>query len=154
MKCKEKLEAYLRENRVPYQSQHHPLAYTAQEVAAREHIPGRMLAKTVMLVSEGKMIVAVLSAPSHLDLAKMQAVLDDQKVRLAHEAEFAPLFPDCEAGAEPPFGNLYDMPVYVDEGLAQDEVIVFRAGSHTDTISLKYIDFIRLVQPRVASIGR
>jgi Ala-tRNA(Pro) deacylase len=154
MKCKEKLEAYLRENRVPYQSQHHPLAYTAQEVAAREHIPGRMLAKTVMLVSEGKMIVAVLSAPSHLDLAKMQAVLDDQKVRLAHEAEFAPLFPDCEPGAEPPFGNLYDMLVYVDEGLAQDEIIVFRAGSHTDTISLKYIDFIRLVQPRVASFGR
>jgi Ala-tRNA(Pro) deacylase len=153
MDCKAKLEAYLRENQVPYQTQHHPLAYTAQEVAAREHIPGRLMAKTVMVIMDGKMVMAVICAPCHLNLSKVRAILGGVEARLAHESEFVNAFPDCDLGAMPPFGNLYDIPVYVDHALAEDETIVFRAGSHTDTISLQYADYARLVQPVVADIA-
>ncbi len=154
MKCREKLETYLRDNAVPYQVQHHPLAYTAQEVAASEHISGKLLAKVVMALADGKMVMLVLPGPYHVDLAKTAAELGARDARLAQEREFAADFPDCEVGAEPPFGNLYGLPVYVDRSLTQDETIVFRAGTHTDTMSLKYADFERLVKPTVADFAR
>lgn len=153
MTCRERLEAYLRDNNVPFQVQHHPRVYTAQEVAAVEHIPGKLLAKVVMVVADGKLVMLVLPATHRVDLAKVGAVLGAREVRLAREAEFAAAFPDCEVGAEPPFGNLYQVPVYVDRALAEDETIVFRAGSHTDTMSLKTADFARLVQPTVAEFA-
>jgi Ala-tRNA(Pro) deacylase len=74
-------------------------------------------------------------------------------VRLAHEAEFDPLFPDCEVGAMPPFGNLYGLPVYVDSDLAKEPTIVFQAGTHRQTMSLRFPDLVRLVKPRVAEFG-
>ena len=153
MNSKDKLETYLRDNKIPYQVQHHPLAYTAQDVAASEHIPGKMLAKVVMVVADGKMVMLALPAPKRVDLAKVGATLGAQDVRLAGEEEFGVLFPDCEVGAMPPFGNLYGLPVCVDQALAEDEVIVFRAGTHTDTMSVKYADFERLVKPTVADLG-
>ncbi len=153
MKAKEKLEAYLRENKVPFQVQHHPIAFTAQEIAASEHIPGRMLAKVVIVLAEGKMVMLALPAPYRVDLAKAAALLGAKEVRLAREEEFAAAFPDCEVGAMPPFGNLYDLPVYVDKALAEDETIVFNAGTHMDTMSLKYADFERLVRPTVAEFA-
>lgn len=153
MKCKERLETYLRENQVPYQVQHHPTAYTAQEVAAREHIPGRMLAKVVIVLADGKMTMLTLPAPCRVDFAKAAAVLGVKEVRLAREDEFAAAFPDCSVGAMPPFGNLYDLPVYVDRTLTDDETIVFQAGTHTDTMSIRYADFERLVKPRVADFA-
>jgi len=153
MNSKDKLETYLRDNKIPYQVQHHPLAYTAQDVAASEHIPGKMLAKVVMVVADGKMVMLALPAPKRVDLAKVGATLGAKDVRLAGEEEFGVLFPDCEVGAMPPFGNLYGLPVCVDQALAEDEVIVFRAGTHTDTMSVKYADFERLVKPTVADLG-
>ena len=114
MECRERLEAYLRDNRVPFQVQHHPVAYTAQEVAAVEHIPGRLLAKTVMALADGKMVMLALPAPYLVDIEKARALLAAQEVRLAREREFTDTFPDCEVGAMPPFGNLYNLPVYVD----------------------------------------
>lgn len=153
MSCKEKLETYLRDNKVPYQVQHHALAYTAQEVAASEHVPGKMLAKVVMVKADGKMVMLVLPAPERVNLAQVSAVLGAKDVSLATEAEFAGLFPDCEVGAMPPFGNLYGVPVYVDKELAEDDVIVCQDGTHTDTLSLKYADFERLVKPKVADLG-
>jgi nucleotide-binding universal stress UspA family protein/prolyl-tRNA editing enzyme YbaK/EbsC (Cys-tRNA(Pro) deacylase) len=155
MNCKEKLGTYLRENAVPYQSQHHVRAITAQEVAATEHVPGKVVAKTVMVLpaDEEKMVMLVLPAPYHVNPQKAAVALGVSEVRLAEEERFADSFPDCEVGAMPPFGNLYDVPVYVDKTLAEDETIVFRAGTHTDTMSVSYADFERLVEPALAEFA-
>jgi Ala-tRNA(Pro) deacylase len=153
MDCKQRLESYLREQRVPFQVQHHPLVYTAQEVAAVEHVPGRLVAKVVVVIADGKPVMLALPAPYRVDLDRVQALLGAREARLAREEEFLTLFPDCEVGAMPPFGNLYQIPVYVDTALAQDETIIFQAGTHTDTMSLKYADFARLVQPTVATFA-
>ena len=154
MACKEKLEAHLREQKVPFQVQHHAVAYTAQEVAAAEHVPGRMLAKVVMVFADGELAMLVLPAPSRVDPGKAASVLSAAEVRLAREEEFAERFPGCEVGAMPPFGNLYDLPLLVDASLAEDETIVFEAGTHTDTMSMKYADYERLARPKVAEFAR
>ena len=154
MGCKDDLEAYLRENKVAFQVQHHAVAYTAQEVAAAEHVPGGMLAKVVMLMGDGKLCMFVLPASAKVDLEKAAAVLGAKEARLAHEDEFADRFPGCEVGAMPPFGDLYGVPLYVDNSLAEDETIVFEAGTHTDTVSMKYADFARLAKPKVAEFAR
>jgi Ala-tRNA(Pro) deacylase len=154
MQCKDRLEAFLRDNAVPFQVQHHPLAYTAQEVAASEHIPGKMMTKVIMAYADGTMVMLALPAPRRVDATKAAAALGAKEVRLAHEEQFAATFPDCQVGAMPPFGNMYNLPVYVDTVLTEDETIVFRAGTHTDTISVKYADFERLVRPTVADFAR
>jgi Ala-tRNA(Pro) deacylase len=153
MKCKDRLEAHLRDSKVSFQVQHHPLLYTAQEIAASEHVPGKMLAKVVMVLADDKMVMLALPAPYRVDLEKTRILLRAKEVRLAQEGEFASAFPDCEVGAMPPFGNLYDLPVYVDTTLAEDETIVCQAGTHTDTLSLKYADYERLVKPTVADFA-
>jgi Ala-tRNA(Pro) deacylase len=150
--CKDRLEAYLREKQVPFDVRHHPRAITAQEVAASEHVPGKMLAKTVMVLADGKMVMLALPAPHQVDVDKAGKVLGGE-VRLAKEEEFENTFPDCEVGAMPPFGNLYEVPVYVEAALAEDETIVFRAGTHTDTMSLSYADFERLVEPTISEFA-
>ncbi len=105
MNCKERLETYLRENKVPFQVVHHPLAYTAQEVAAAEHVPGKMLAKVVIAFANGRMVMLGLPAPWRVDPVKAAAGLGVQELRLAHEEEFAAAFSDCEVGAMPPSGT-------------------------------------------------
>jgi Ala-tRNA(Pro) deacylase len=146
------LEAYLREKQVPFDVRHHPRAITAQEVAASEHVPGKMLAKTVMVLADGKMVMLALPAPHQVDVDKAGKVLGGE-VRLAKEEEFENTFPDCEVGAMPPFGNLYEVPVYVEAALAEDETIVFRAGTHTDTMSLSYADFEKLAEPTISEFA-
>ncbi len=153
MDCKDRLEAYLREKQVPFEVRHHPRAVTAQEVAASEHVPGKMLAKTVMVLADSKMVMLALPAPYQVDMDKASTALGVGEVRLAQEEEFEDTFSDCEVGAMPPFGNLYKVPVYVEEALAEDETIVFRAGTHTDTMSVRYADFERLVEPTIAEFG-
>ena len=154
MGCRDRLEEYLRENRVPFETQHHPRAVTAQEVAATEHVPGKMLAKTVMVLADGQMAMLALPAPYQVDLEKAAVALGANEARLAEEEEFEDTFPDCEVGAMPPFGNLYGVPVCVEESLTEDETIVFRSGTHTDTMSVSYADFERLVEPTVAEFAR
>jgi Ala-tRNA(Pro) deacylase len=146
---KERLQTYLRENGVPFETHDHRKVFTAQEVAAAEHMPGRMLAKPVIVLTDGRLAMVVVAAPDQVDLGRAQAALGAVEVRLAREKEFAETFPDCEPGAMPPFGNLYGVPVYVDEALTKNERIVFQAGSHTETISVRYADFERLAQPTV-----
>ena len=153
MDCKERLEGYFRENGVPFEVQEHRPAFTAQRVAATEHVPGRMFAKVVMAEEDGDLLMLVLPANSAVDTQKASAVVGGEAVRLAAEREFAPRFPDCEAGAMPPFGNLYDLPVYVDSGLGTSERIVFQAGTHTVTMSVPYADFERLAHPTVADLA-
>jgi Ala-tRNA(Pro) deacylase len=153
VECRYRLENYLRENQVPFEEQQHPRAVSAQEVAASEHVPGRMLAKTVMVLADGEMVMLTLPAPYQVDLEKAAAALGVDEARLAEEEEFEDSFPDCEVGAMPPFGNLYGVPVYVEKTLAEDETMVFRSSTHTETMSVSYSDFERLVEPTVAQFA-
>jgi Ala-tRNA(Pro) deacylase len=154
MQCREQLEVYLREHQVPYQLQHHAQAFSAQKIAESEHIPGKMVAKTVIVLADNHVIALVLPASYRADLNKIQAALGTREIRLAHEAEFAATFPDCEVGTMPPFGNLYGIPVYVEKHLTEEETIIFPVGTYTDTMSLKYADFERLAQPKVMTFAR
>ncbi|HPS00707.1 MAG TPA: YbaK/EbsC family protein [Candidatus Sumerlaeota bacterium] len=145
----EKLRAYLDENAVKYVSISHSRAYTAAEVAASAHIPGKKLAKVVMVKLDGKMAMYVTTANERLDLDLLGEACGAKTVELADEAEFIKIFPDCEIGAMPPFGNIYGMEVFVDESLTNDKEIAFNAGSHTELFRLAYKDFERLVGPTV-----
>jgi Ala-tRNA(Pro) deacylase len=148
-----KLREFLDKNGVKYQVLSHPQAFTAQEVAAAQHVPGRELAKVVMLRSGADFFMAVLPAPYKVDLARAKSIVGRTGLVLASEQEFTGLFPDCEPGAMPPFGNLYGISVYADMALAKDEEIVFNAGTHTQTVRMKYADFERLVKPKVAALA-
>lgn len=148
-----KVEQLLRDRHVPFVVHHHPLAYTAQEVAAAEHVPGRLVAKVVIAFADDRMVMLALPAPQKVDLLKFAEEVCTDNVRLASEREFAHVFADCETGAMPPFGNLYGMPVFVDKRLAADDRIVFQAGTHTDTIELNYAAYAELVHPRVADFA-
>ena len=148
-----KLKEFLDSNHVKYVAITHSTAYTAQEIAALAHVRGKELAKTVMVKLDGKMAMAVLPALHKVDFSLLKTATGAKTVELSGEAEFKSLFPDCEAGAMPPFGNLYGMAVFVDESLAEDEEIAFNAGSHSELIRLFYKDFERLVKPAVASFS-
>lgn len=144
-----KLLSFLDDHHVKYVVIRHSRAFTAQEVAASAHIPGREVAKTVIVKINGKLAMAVLPATSNVDFDLLQSALRTDKVELATEADFRDVFPDCDVGAMPPFGNLYDVPVYVAEVLTEDEEIAFNAGSHTELLRMRYDDFERLVEPSV-----
>ena len=144
-----KLKAFLDDNDVKYVTIKHSSAYTAQEIAARTHVSGKYFAKTVMIKIDGKLAMAILPASYQVDFELLQQVFGTYQVSLASEEEFKYIFPDCEVGAMPPFGNLYDMEVFVAETLAEDDEIAFNAGTHTEMLKLKYADFERLVEPRV-----
>jgi Ala-tRNA(Pro) deacylase len=148
-----KIKEYLDSQKVEYTTLEHSPIYTAQEVAASVHIPGRQLAKTVMIKHDGKMAMAVLPASHRVNFDQLKKALEASQVELATESEFKDLFPDCEAGAMPPFGNLYDMEVIADERLSDEVVIAFCAGSHTELIQLSYADFKKLAKPKVADFS-
>ena len=147
MRGRERLEAYLREHGVRYEVTPHAEAYTAQEVAATEHVPGRQFAKVVIAEADGKHVMLVLPASARVDLVRLRAALGAKVARLAREEEFAAWFPDCEAGAMPPFGNLYDIPVYLDRSLADQPRLVFNACSHRETVAISGEDYRRLASP-------
>ena len=149
-----KLKKFLDQNAIRYVTISHSPAYTAQEIAASAHIPGKMLAKTVMVKIDGAMAMAVLPASCNIDFSEFEESLGASSVELASESEFSEMFPGCEVGAMPPFGNLYGIKVYVDEALAEDEEIAFNAGSHRELIMLKYNDFKRLVNPKVVNFSK
>jgi Ala-tRNA(Pro) deacylase len=143
-----KLREFLDTNGVKYVSIVHSKAYTAQTIAAASHIPGKELAKTVMVLLDGKMAMAVLPASYQVNFDLLKKATGAKKVELAGEGEFKNMFPECEVGAMPPFGNLYGMEVFVAESLAEDDEIAFNAGSHTELIKLHYEDFEKLVKPK------
>ncbi|MFI5394826.1 MAG: aminoacyl-tRNA deacylase [Candidatus Binatia bacterium] len=148
-----KLREHLDRNNVQYEVISHRQAFTAQEVAAAEHISGKELAKVVMMRSGRNFLMVVLPAPNRVDLEKAKGALGLPDLTLATEEEFAGLFPQCEPGAMPPFGNLYNLPVYVDRLLTKDDMVIFNAGNHTQTVKMKYADFARMVQPKVVSVA-
>lgn len=153
MPCREQVETYLREQGIEFGVHTHRPAYTAQEVSATEHIPGKMVAKVVLMRADEQIVMLALPASYQVDFARARKALGVQHLRLLDEADLAILFPDCEVGAEPPFGNLYGLPVYMDQRLAEDEIIVFPVGTHTETMTLACRAFIRLVKPIIAAFA-
>jgi Ala-tRNA(Pro) deacylase len=143
-----KLKSFLDENKIKYVSIQHSSAYTAQEIAAIAHIPGKDLAKTVIIKIDGKMAMAVLPASYKVSFDNLKNFVGAKEVRLAYEQEFIDKFPDCEVGAMPPFGNIYGMEVFVAESLAEDEEIAFNACNHTELIKMSFSDFEKLVKPK------
>ena len=149
----QRLKEYLNRNNVKYVSIVHSEAYTAQEIAALAHISGKELAKTVVIKKADKMAMAVLPASHKIDWNLLKAATGAVEIELASEKEFRDMFPDCEVGAMPPFGNLYGMEVFVETSLTRDREIAFNAGSHIELIKLSFEDFSMLVKPKVASFS-
>jgi len=142
-----RLKEFLDKEHVKYVSIGHSPAFTAQEIAAAAHVPGKELAKSVIVKIDGELAMVVLPAPEHVRLGMLQESLGARNVELADEIEIEEAFPDCETGAMPPFGNLYGMDVFVSQVLREDDEIAFNAGSHSELIRLAYADYERLVHP-------
>lgn len=147
-----RLQYFLDSNKVPYQIMNHPIAFSALEISQTTHIPEKNLAKSIIVKTPKKMLMCVVSANDVLDLLLLKAVLHQKEVSLATEQEFAREFPDCEVGAMPPFGNLYEMDIYVSDKLAQNKEIFFNAGNHSEVIKLSYQVYDSLVHPKTAHI--
>jgi Ala-tRNA(Pro) deacylase len=154
MPISRQLKELLDEHKVKYQVVTHSEAYTAQEVAQAEHISGKQVAKVVMVRKEtsGMPVMLVLPATHKVDFTALRSVLGTS-ASMEAEREFRDLFPGCETGAEPPFGNLFGLETFVDPALTEDEEIVFNGGSHWQTIHMRYDDYARLVQPHIAQFA-
>jgi Ala-tRNA(Pro) deacylase len=152
MEIPKRLIERLNDNKVRYEVLHHPEAVTAQRIAQAEHVKGRHHAKVVMVKSGEQHLMMVLPADHQIDLEKVEKVIG-KPVALDKEQEFKSLFPECAIGAMPPFGNLYGLPTYVDKHLADQDYIVFEAGTHTDAIKLSYRDYEKIVKPKVEDLA-
>ena len=148
-----RIREFLDGNKVKYVVICHSPAYTAAEVAASAHIPGRDLAKTVIVDIDGTLAMAVVPASREVDMAVLRAAAGASRVGLAEEADFAHRFEGCKLGAMPPFGNVFGMDTYVDRDLAKEEYIAFNAGTHTDLIAMKFNDYRRVAHPKLARIA-
>ncbi len=140
---------FLSKGGVKYEVTEHKPTFSAQQMAAVEHEPGRYVAKPVIVKADSEYIMCVLAASAKIDLGKLKKQLATKSVELAEEEEISKLFGDCELGAEPPFGNLYDLPTYMDKMLEDDDHIMFQAGSHEKAVRMSMADYRRLVKPKV-----
>jgi Ala-tRNA(Pro) deacylase len=145
MEIPQRLLTFLNQSQVKYQILHHPEAFTAQELAAIEHVQGKYHAKVVIATAAGQLVMLVLPATHRVDLDKLGA-LAGKPATMATEAQFENLFPDCAIGTMPPFGHLYGVPTYLERSLTEDAQIVFAAGTHSDAIKMSYADYIRVAQ--------
>jgi Ala-tRNA(Pro) deacylase len=152
MKIPKQLIDCLNQNKVRYEILRHPEALTAQRSAQAEHVKGRHHAKVVMIKSGEQHLMMVLPADHQIDLEKVEKAIG-KAASLDKEREFESLFPDCAIGAMPPFGNLYGLPTYVDRNLAQEDYIVFEAGTHTDAIKMSYRDYEKIAKPKVEDLA-
>ena len=150
MSVLKRLKEYLDGKKVAYEVLTHGKTYTAKELAQALQVPGKDLAKVVILNIGERFVMTVLPASGKVDIHRLRDIFQTHQVRLATEEEFRGLFPDCELGAMPPFGNLYGLEVYVEQSLAEDEEIVFPAGTYSEAVKLRYQDFANLVNPKVA----
>jgi Ala-tRNA(Pro) deacylase len=150
MSIPKQISEFLDSHQVPYLYCRHSLAYTAQGLAHAQHISGKEVAKVVVVLADGAIHMVVLPASHRIDFERLKSVIGAHEVRLASEDEFKNVFPGCEIGAMPPFGNLYHVSVWLDESLKGHETVVFNAGTHVETIQMKFADFERLVEPKPA----
>jgi len=148
----DKIKKYLDEAKIKYITIKHSPSYTAQEIAEITHISAKEFAKTVIVKADDKLLMVVLPAHTRVNFEALKKASGKKDIALASETEFEQCFPGCELGAMPPFGNLFDMPVYVDRRLTKDEKIAFNAGTHSELIKLDYRDFARLVQPTIVDM--
>lgn len=148
-----RLREYLDSHGVKYMVLSHSPAYTAQEIARAAHVPGQEMTKTVMVRLDGELVMLAMPAPAKVRFDMLREASGAEQVELARERDFASLFPGCELGAMPPFGNLYEVPVIVDESLAEDDEICFNAGTHTELIRMAYADFDALVKPTIMRLS-
>lgn len=153
MAIAEKVKSYLDNKHIGYQILQHSLAYTAMETAGAQHIPGKQLIKSVIVKADGKYLMCVLSSNYLINFEKLKKITKSKEAYLATEAEIENLFPDCEIGAGPPFGELFGLEVLVDRVVSENEEIVFNAGTHTDTVKIKYQDFARLTKSKEVNFG-
>jgi len=140
---------FLDKSAVHYEVSEHAPAFTSQQMAAVEHEQGRYVAKPVIIKADGKYLMCVLSACYKIDLGALKSQLGARSVDLATEKEIGSIFDDCDLGAEPPFGNLYDLPVVMDKALEKDDHITFQAGTHDKAIRISMEDYRKLVKPKV-----
>lgn len=148
-----RLKEYLDQHKVKYQVITHSPAFTAQEIAGKAHVPGKELAKVVMISIDGEITMAVLPASHIVDLNRIKEVTGAQHIELTPESDYKDLFDESEPGAMAPFGNLYNMKVFVATALTEDKYIVFNAGTHQELVRLSYKDYENLVKPQVFSFS-
>jgi Ala-tRNA(Pro) deacylase len=148
------LQEYLDAQGVHYRVSRHPTVYTAQDLAAVEHVPGKQVIKPVIVEADGQFVMCALPAPYRVDLDELRSQLEAQQVRLADERTLREMFPDCELGAEPPVGRLFNMPTVMDESLCKDDHVTFQAGTHDAAVTMSLADYRRIAQPEVAHFGR
>jgi Ala-tRNA(Pro) deacylase len=146
----EKLQRALEAEHVHYEVHSHPEAMTARSLAAADHVPDHEVAKVVVVRTDEQMQMVVLPASHRVELHALRELLGVRHLRLASERELGEIFSQCELGAMPPFGNFWQMPVWVDDTLRAETEIVFAAGNHHETVHMAYSDFERLVHPRYA----
>ncbi len=148
------LQSYLDEMGIRYRLSKHSTAYTAQDLAAKEHVPGRQVIKPVVVQADGEFILCALPASYRVDLDELKSQLEAQYVELVDEQALSNLFADCELGAVPPIGRLYGLPTMMDESLIADDHVTFQAGTHEDAVTMSLADYRRVAQPEVAHFGR
>lgn len=146
-----KLKEFLDNHNIKYVSMTHSPAFTSQEIAAASHVSGKQLAKTVIVKMDGHLAMVVIPANDQINFSKLRDIVGSSDVDLASESEFKDKFPGCEVGAMPPFGNLYEMPVYISNQLSHQDQILFNAGSHSELLQLGFRDFERLVKPKIVA---
>lgn len=144
-----RLDDFLTRQRIPHTRLPHSTAYTANRIAQTLHVPGKEIAKTVLVRTDHGHVLAVLPATHQVDLELLRQELGEEHAWLATEGEIETVFTDCERGAMPPFGSLYDLPTVVDETLADDDEIVFESASHQEAIRMRYADFLAAEHPRI-----
>ncbi len=154
MSVAKRVKEVLDREKIPYKVEEHDVAYTAQEVAAATHIRGKEMVKCVVVVVDGKHVLAAMPASRKVDWPALKKALGAQSVRLAEEKEFASEFPDCEIGAMPPFGTLYDLELLAADPLKTDDEIAFNAGNHREVLRMKRADWERAAKPRWATFTR
>ena len=154
MAISERLATLLQASKVRFSVIKHPVVYTAQEIAAVEHVPGKQLAKCVLVLTDRGPALAVLPASYLIDFKLLKALLKAKTATIAKESDIKQRFPDVEVGAMSPFGNLYEVPVLIERTLGESEEIVFNAGSHTDTIRMRYADVLTLTKAKLGAFGR
>lgn len=148
-----RLRTFLDDRHVHYRTIPHVPAFTAQEIAAKAHVPGKHVAKSVMISADGRHYLVTTTANQRVDLERFKRAMGVKEAHLEKEEEFRRVFEDCEMGAMPPFGNLYGVPVIVDDAVFGDDTIAFNAGDHGTLLEMEFADFVRLVQPRRAEIA-
>lgn len=147
-----RLKEVLDQAKISYEVYNHPRAFTTPEIAATQHITGRAMAKVVILRVDGSLVMAVLPSNRMVSFGNVKTSLGAKEVSLATEEQFTALFPECEIGAMPPFGNLFGLPVYVDPALSRYDSLYFNAGNHMQTVRMKYEDYKRLVNPEIVRL--